>query len=273
MQIGCQTYTWEMLGAEWRGSTAAILDAIAAAGYAGLEITQRMTGEWQADAAGLAAACRARALNLVTLAFSSPSGFTDPDAVESDLQRAKAAIAYAKAAGCQTFGLSGAAIRRPGEAHTLPTRPAARRLAATLYNEIGGLAAAAGLIAHLHPSSHHGSVIETEPEYDDILAMTEPSVVHFGPDLGHMLRGDIDPLPYLRRFRDRIVHVHLKDVDAAGAWVALGSGRLPVTETLAWLVETGYAGWVMLEEEAESARHDPAGAVARNRAWLCAAGY
>src|SRR5262245_16705049 len=76
--IGCQTYTWEMLGDVWIGRTADILDAIAAAGYSGLEITRRMAGEFQTDPAGLAAACQARGLMLTTLALSSPSGFTDP---------------------------------------------------------------------------------------------------------------------------------------------------------------------------------------------------
>jgi hypothetical protein len=35
---------------------------------------------------------------------------------------------------------------------------------------------------------------------------------------------------------------------------------------LVLLARTGYGGWVMLEEESEAARADPAAAVARNRA-------
>jgi len=34
MLLGCQTFTWEMLGDRWRGTTDDILDAIAGAGVA-----------------------------------------------------------------------------------------------------------------------------------------------------------------------------------------------------------------------------------------------
>src|SRR5688572_6103031 len=67
--LGCQTYTWEMLGPAWTGTTLDILDAIAAAGYAGLELTLRMAGEFRDDPAGLRAACAERGLTLTTLAF------------------------------------------------------------------------------------------------------------------------------------------------------------------------------------------------------------
>jgi sugar phosphate isomerase/epimerase len=50
--------------------------------------------------------------------------------------------------------------------------------------------------------------------------------------------------------------------------VPLGTGRCDVPAILAFLIETDYAGWIMLEEESASARADPATAVRRNRAWL-----
>jgi len=45
-KIGCQTYSWEMLGAEWRGTPERILDAVAAAGYAGVEFSNNMIGKF-----------------------------------------------------------------------------------------------------------------------------------------------------------------------------------------------------------------------------------
>src|SRR5262245_29450439 len=85
LRIGCQTYTWEMLGDAWRGTTADILDAVVTAGYAGIEITLRMAGEFRDDPAGLGAACAARGLTLTTLAFSAPAGFTDPAYAAAEL--------------------------------------------------------------------------------------------------------------------------------------------------------------------------------------------
>ena len=42
LRVGCQTYTWEMLGQNWKGSVDSILDAVAQAGYEGIEITNSM---------------------------------------------------------------------------------------------------------------------------------------------------------------------------------------------------------------------------------------
>ena len=43
--IACQTYTWEMLGDEWRGTVDDLLDWIGGAGYDGIEITNSMIGD------------------------------------------------------------------------------------------------------------------------------------------------------------------------------------------------------------------------------------
>ncbi|MCC6627385.1 MAG: TIM barrel protein [Chloroflexi bacterium] len=260
--VGCQTFTWQMLGPAWAGTTTDILDAVAAAGDAGLELTLAIAGEFRDDPVALRAACAARGLTLTTLAFSTPTGFTDPAHAAAELAAGEAAVAWAVAAGCATFGLGGAALPDGGD------RVTALRQAATVYNALAEMAGAAGLVAHLHPSSHHGSVIATEAEYEAILARTDPRLVRFGPDTGHLLRGGIDPVAFLKRHLARVVHVHLKDVDAAGAWALLGQGICPIGGVLDLLRATDYRGWVMLEEEADAARAGPAAAVARNRAWL-----
>ena len=33
LKVGCQTYTWEMLGDGWKGKVDDMLDAVAGAGY------------------------------------------------------------------------------------------------------------------------------------------------------------------------------------------------------------------------------------------------
>jgi sugar phosphate isomerase/epimerase len=88
-----------------------------------------------------------------------------------------------------------------------------------------------------------------------------------------MARGGINILAMLRRHWDRITHIHLKDVTAAGDWALLGEGVCDIPAVLAYLSVTHYDGWIMLEEEAAAARADPAGAVRRNREWLRRLGY
>ena len=64
IRIGCQTYTWEMLGDEWTGAVDDIFDAIAAAGYEGVEITTTMIGEYADRPADFRQALDRRGLTL-----------------------------------------------------------------------------------------------------------------------------------------------------------------------------------------------------------------
>ena len=47
-RIGCQTYTWEMLGGDWSGTPDDIIAAVAAAGYDGVEFSNTMIGGYVA---------------------------------------------------------------------------------------------------------------------------------------------------------------------------------------------------------------------------------
>ena len=46
LRVGCQTYTWEMLGDKWSGRVDDMLTAIADSGYEGIEITNTMIREY-----------------------------------------------------------------------------------------------------------------------------------------------------------------------------------------------------------------------------------
>jgi len=90
----------------------------------------------------------------------------------------------------------------------------------------------------------------------------------FNPDAGHIVRGGQDLMACLRRHRSRIAHVHIKDVDAKGNWQRLGGGRIGWREALDFLRDTGYAGWIVAEEESDAAFADQAAAILRNRIYL-----
>lgn len=46
LKVGCQTFTWEMLGKNWTGGPDDLLTAIAEGGYTGIEITDTMIGHY-----------------------------------------------------------------------------------------------------------------------------------------------------------------------------------------------------------------------------------
>lgn len=267
IRIACQTYTWEMLGEQWRGRVTDLLDAIAAAGYAGVEITATMIREFATRPADFALELERRNLALAAFAYSSRSGFTDPAQRQADLEGADAALEFVRRFPTPRLGLGGAAN---------PSRTDWREkldLAIGFYNEVGRRGAALGVAVNVHPHSHYGSLLESAAEYQYLLDHLDPAVVSFGPDTGHIVRGGQDLLTCLRAHRQRLTHLHVKDADAARAWQPLGRGICDIPGVLALLREIGYHGWVVAEEESELARRDARAAITHNREYLRSLGY
>ena len=97
-----------------------------------------------------------------------------------------------------------------------------RGLAAVVRNlaAIEELVAAHGLTLAVHP--HAGTLIERAADVERLCAASD---VGWCLDTGHLLIGGCDPVAFVADHGDRIVHVHLKDVDAAVA-ARYGAGGL-----------------------------------------------
>lgn len=75
-----------------------------------------------------------------------------------------------------------------------------------------------------------------------------PNLCH-AYDTGNYLFAGEDVMPPLRKFRNRIRHVHLKDrkMKHNGESPALGTGIMPLNDVVAELLKTGYDGWFTVE--------------------------
>jgi inosose dehydratase len=139
--------------------------------------------------------------------------------------------------------------------------------------ELADLVAADGLELVLHP--HVGTLAETAADVDRALEHTD---VRWCFDTGHLLIGGVEPAAFVRDHAARVGHVHLKDVDArladevrsgalslvkatqAGLFRPLGDGDAGIDEVLALLDQTGYEGWLVLEQDiAITGSEPPAG--------------
>ncbi|HEY3867147.1 MAG TPA: sugar phosphate isomerase/epimerase [Actinocrinis sp.] len=136
---------------------------------------------------------------------------------------------------------------------------------ATLFGNLDRLAeraAGRGVCACLHP--HVGTMIETRDDVDRLLHGTQ---IPLCLDTGHLLVGGSDPVALAREVPDRIVHTHLKDVDAglaqrvragelsytdavrAGMYRPLGKGDAGIAQIVQTLEAHGYQGWYVLEQD------------------------
>jgi inosose dehydratase len=119
---------------------------------------------------------------------------------------------------------------------------------------------------------HMGSVVQSEDDIHAFMAHTGPSV-DLLLDTGHAVWGGSDPAALAKRYRDRISHVHTKDIrpdvrarsDAedwsflrsvlAGVYTVPGEGMIDFVSIFRNL--SGYAGWVVLEAEQDPAKANP----------------
>jgi inosose dehydratase len=127
---------------------------------------------------------------------------------------------------------------------------------------LDALIAGKGMRLAVHP--HVGTLIERDQEVQRLVADT---AVGWCLDSGHMLIGGTDAVKFVRRHGDRVVHVHLKDVDATiaarvrggklslveatqqGLFRPLGHGDARIREVLRSLDEVGYERWLVLEQD------------------------
>jgi inosose dehydratase len=260
LKVGCQTFTWEMLGNAWSGSPNDLLLAISAGGYSGIEITDTMIGRYVDKPADFAEALRSSGLQLVSFAFGSKSGFTLADQIASDLAVAQRWIDFTAQFPNALVSIGSATVVSEG--------PRAEKfaIAAEFYNRAGALGRASGVEVAVHPSSHHNTLLFDRADYDRIFALLDASLVGWVPDTGHILRGHDDINDTLRTYQDRIRYLHLKDVDANGEWAMLGKGVLDTPAVIEIVAQAPlFNGWLVLEEESQAAAVDPAAAVKTNR--------
>jgi sugar phosphate isomerase/epimerase len=266
IQVACQTYTWEMLGAGWNGKVTDLLDWIASAGYTGIEITNTMVGEFHDQPQAFEEELNRRNLKLAAFAYAT-TGFTDPDRWEDDLAGARKAIEFLRHFPDPRLGLGGAA--HPSSENSKEKLDQAIRF----YNQVGSLGKDLGISVNVHPHSHHGSLLESTESYAYLMENLDARTVSLGPDTGHIVRGGQDLMTCLRTYVSRITHLHLKDVNADGEWVALGDGSCDFPAVLLLLESVDYNGWIVGEEESDEARQDGVTAIRKNRQYLRTLGY
>jgi len=91
-------------------------------------------------------------------------------------------------------------------------------------------AASVGVRYGLHP--HVGSLVEVESEVRAVLDASAGSALGFGPDTGHLVWAGADPVAMIGDYADRVVAIHVKDVDLAARAAALQAGDDYMAATL-----------------------------------------
>jgi inosose dehydratase len=248
-----------------------ILAHIAESGYDGTDLGPL---GWLGEGEELAQALESRGLGLAGGYLELP--FTQPDRMEQalpDLDRLLTIFETIRAAAPRapaprpTLSDQGSPLRRanPGRANIdreLGLEDAEWKVLAGNVTRARDRCLERGFepTFHHHTTSH----VEAPWEVERLLELTE---IGLCLDTGHLLVGGGDPVSALRDWGDRINHLHLKDCRTAvieriveehapsdevwrrHAFCRLGAGKLDIDRFLGTVLDLGFEGWLVVEQD------------------------
>ena len=133
---------------------------------------------------------------------------------------------------------------------------------------------------------HCAGYVETPEEVAKLMELTNPELLGLCLDMGHYAFGGGNPVEALKKYYNRIWHVHFKDFDpkvgqaarennydyfksvAEGVFCELGNGNVDFKSIVAILNENGYEGWIVVEQDVLPGMGNPKVCAKRNREFI-----
>jgi inosose dehydratase len=267
MRLGCHTITWGGVVGEPTGVTSvkdlyyrtngsmerAVRD-IAAAGYEGTEMFDGDVSAYADRPDELRGLLADAGLELVSV--YTGANFVYDDILPDELHRVERAAALAATLGASRLVVGGGARRAAG------TRDEDYDRLAGALDRVTDIAEGQGLTVSYHP--HLTTIVESPDELERLMSHTR---IGFCPDTAHLAAGGGDPAALIRRYPDRMRHVHLKDLHPEPLqFLPLGEGVLDFTDIVAAVREAGYDSWLIVE--LDSYGGDPREAAETSKALL-----
>ena len=250
----------------WGGDDERAIEDIGALGFPGIQLRANVLtryGKWPAALRDLLARHR-----LTFVALSSGNVSIEPSAEAKVIEEHASHAKFLHDAG----GLYLQLIDERPKGRDV--EPADYVRLGRLMTEIGKRAADVGVQVGYH---HHAGSIGEKPEaIDRVLDASDPRYVRLLLDVAHYRVGGGDPVAAIRRYADRLLFLHIKDVrlGAPGAtpkfqFVELGRGSVDLKGVFAALRDVGYRGWAVVELDSVPDRDEtPKEAALANKRYL-----
>ena len=141
------------------------------------------------------------------------------------------------------------------------------------FNRLGKKAAQKGMKLTYH--HHMGTGVQTAEEIDRLMENTDPEYLGLLYDTGHLVFSGEDHIEVLRKWINRIGHVHLKDMRPLlrkkalkekwsflqavkeGVFTVPGDGCIDFEPVFKILKRAKYSGWWVVEAEQDPAKANP----------------
>jgi inosose dehydratase len=123
-----------------------------------------------------------------------------------------------------------------------------------LITEIGKRSADLGVSLGYH--NHMGTLSERPEALDQILDAADPRYAKLELDVAHYFQGSGDPAKAIQKYGERLLFLHIKDVEPMPAaadhapgyrWVELGRGKVDLPAVFDALRKVNFRGWAIVE--------------------------
>jgi inosose dehydratase len=251
----------------WGGDDRQAIEDVAAVGFRGIQLRSNSIAEFGSPAA-------VRDLlgqhELKFVALSSGDLLSDPAVAKKSISEHAAHAKFLRDAGGLYLQILD---KRPK--NRAPTAADFKQLGKAL-TELGKRTADVGIPLGYH--NHMGSLGERPEELDQVMGLSDPRYVKLELDIAHYFQGGGDPVKAIEKFSDRLLFMHIKDVERlpegkdpqhSYRWVELGHGLVDVPAVFDALRKVNFRGWAVVElDGVPDNAHSPKEAAAANKQYL-----
>mgnify|MGYP000267868060 CR=1 FL=1 len=259
IKIGCETYTWAMSGETYKNKLEHILGVISKAGFESIEPDTGFMNGFEDPLIFKEALARN---NIELSVLCHVEDWRNQKETDEERRNADQWIEFMKHFPEAIFLL----VQMPGQDRENLSERQQNLL--TCVNDIATRAAGEGIVCSYHPNSPMGSIYRTEEDYKILLNGLDHRVIKYTPDVGHMAKGGMDPLKVIKEYRDIVNCIHYKDMFEDGRWAAMGTGIIDFEGITTYLKDSGFEGWIIVEDEADEAITDPDGVTAKDGIYI-----
>jgi len=231
----------------WGGNDRQAIEDISSAGFTGIQIRSNSVQEF---GSGAALKEELDKHHLKMIALSSGNLSIDTGVEKSELEKHVANAKFLRDAGGLYLQI-------------IDERPKDRAIVAADYKRLGMLMTELGkrtadLGVQLGYHNHMGAMGQTPEGVEQIMAAVDPRYAKLELDVAHYFQGGGDPVKAVEKYSDRLLFLHLKDVERLGGagekagyrFVELGRGLVDLPAVLDALRKINFRGWGIVELDA-----------------------
>jgi len=231
----------------WGGNDVQAIKDVGEVGFRGIQLRSPILKDFGDKPKELADLLKQNKLEFVALSGGGPrnDAYVAAEEIATQVKHAT----FMRAAG-------GRYLQMTDSARPKARKPEAKDFKAlgAVLSEIGKRTADLGIPMAYH--NHMRSLGEGPDEVDALMDAADPKYVKLLLDVAHYAQGGGDPVKAIRKHHDRILFLHIKDVESVTPnaesnsnyrFVELGRGRVDLPAVFAALKEVKFRGWAIVE--------------------------